>query len=131
MGKDEVPVQKPDSQIASRSSAPHRSEAQSREESTPLAPANNDVRDVNIMRSIGDIPRCCFFLPKVWKWSGRPFEDPERFVFVVLLLGLNGYLIYLSLTMTYCLYVFFAILSNFGLLLFFYLTMKVIYLYQL
>ncbi len=87
-----------------------------------LPPGTEDVLDG--MRNFGDIPRFLWIFPKIWHWK-LPKCRCERLLYVILLLTLNGYLIYFSLTVNYCLYVFVFLGANFALNLSFYLLMKV------
>lgn len=79
----------------------------------------------NFMKSFGNAPRLLVIFPKIWKWKLPEKLRYERLFYVVLLLGLNGLLIYISLNFDYFFYVLLFLGTHFGLNLIYYFFMKV------
>lgn len=75
-------------------------------------------------KTLGNIPRFLWIFPKLWQWKLPKFRW-ERFLYALLLLSLNSFLIYFSLTANYFQYVFFFLGANFGLNIVYYILMKV------
>ncbi|XP_035706183.1 uncharacterized protein LOC110847732 isoform X2 [Folsomia candida] len=77
-------------------------------------------------KTLGNIPRFLWIFPKLWQWKLPKFRW-ERFLYALLLLSLNSFLIYFSLTANYFQYVFFFLGANFGLNIVYYILMKIVF----